>query len=156
MAASRIYFAQHGLAVDKAENPERPLSQEGIQQSTSVARTLNRTLQDSETVITHVYHSGKLRAAQTADIFASSMGMTSTSAINGLAPNNDVSRFVANMDLNHALYIGHLPHLGKLVSFLVTGNENSGIIQFQNSAVVCLEKAEDHFQLRWYLTPDIV
>ena len=147
----RIYFAQHGLAVDKKDDPERPLSKDGIDQSKIVAKFQ----QDSKTPVTSVFHSGKLRAAQTAEIFAKALNISSTSVIEGLSPNDDVTLLAQQLNVNHALYVGHLPHLEKLTAYLVTGNENSTTIKFQNSAVVCLEKKENNYHIQWYLTPDI-
>ena len=152
MTTFSIYFAQHGLAVDKADDPERPLSTAGVHQS----KTIARTLQHSKTPIISVFHSEKLRALQTAEIFASTIKLSSTSAVEGLSPNDDVTLLAQNLNINHALYVGHLPHLEKLVSYLVTGNANANIIKFQNSAGVCLEKSENHYQLKWYLTPELV
>lgn len=150
--AHRVYFSQHGLAVDKADDAERPLSQAGIQQTKALAKILH----DSKTPITSIFHSGKLRAAQTAEIFASEMDISTTSETDGLSPNDDVTLLTQKLNIDHALYIGHLPHLEKLVAYLVTGNENDNIIKFQNSAVACLEKSDSHFQLRWYLTPELL
>jgi len=152
MTTFTVYFVQHGLAVDKTDDPERPLSQAGIHQSKIIARALH----DSKTSISSVFHSGKLRASQTAEIFAETVKLSTTSAVMGLSPNDDVILLAQNLNTNHALYIGHLPHLEKLVSYLVTGNENGNIIKFQNSAVVCLEKNENHYQLKWYLTLELV
>jgi len=148
----RIYFAQHGLAVDKKDDPERPLSQAGVQQSKRIANHLR----GKETSITSVFHSGKLRAAQTAEIFANAMNISSTSAIDGLSPNDDVELLAQNLNVNNALYIGHLPHLEKLVSHLITGNINQNIIKFQNSAIACLEKGDDHYYLKWHLTAELL
>ena len=152
MTAKRIYFAQHGLAVDKADDPERPLSQAGIDQTKAIVKIL----QDSETPVSSVFHSGKLRAAQTAEIFANAMNISSTSPAEGLSPNDDVALLAKQLNVNHALYVGHLPHLEKLVAHLVTGDEDDNIVMFQNSAVVCLEKNEDYYKLRWYLTPELL
>ena len=152
MTTFSVYFAQHGLAVDKADDLKRPLSQAGIHQS----KTIARTLQHSKTPITRVFHIGKLRASQTAEIFAGTTKLSSTSTVEGLSPNDDVTLLAQNLNINHALYIGHLPHLEKLVAYLVTGNENANIIKFQNSAVACLEKSDNHYQLKWYLTPVLV
>ncbi|MFV9615153.1 MAG: phosphohistidine phosphatase SixA [Gammaproteobacteria bacterium] len=147
-----VYFAQHGLAVDKAEDAKRPLSRAGIEQS----KTIARAMQNSKIPITRVFHSGKLRASQTAEIFQQILNISSIAAIDGLSPNDEVTLLAQNLNINHALYIGHLPHLEKLAAYLVTGNENSNIIKFQNSAVLCLEKSENNYQLRWYLTPELL
>ena len=156
MAANRIYFAQHGLALSKDENPDRPLSEAGIDQTEAVAKQLQR----SAIPVTQIFHSGKLRALQTAQIFAAELDTSTVSAIDHLSPNDDASLLAQDLQADDrttsALYIGHLPHLEKLVSLLVTGRENPDIIHFQNSAVVCLEKDETTYRLRWYLTPDVL
>ncbi len=152
MTANRVYFAQHGLAVDKAETPQRPLSQTGIKQTLSVAKQLHT----AATPVSHIFHSGKLRASQTAEIIASNLNITSILLHDSLSPNNDVSLFAKNLSLENALYIGHLPHLEKLVSYLVTGNKNQNIVKFQNSGIICLEKTNNQYCIRWYLTPDLL
>ena len=90
-----------------------------------------------------------------AEIFASAMDVSSISETDGLSPNDNVTLLAQKLNINHALYVGHLPYLEKLVTYLVTGDENDNIIKFQNSAVICLEKSDSHFQLRWYLTPEL-
>ncbi len=152
MTINRLYFAQHGLALDKLANPDRPLSKAGIEQSSAVARQI----QTSDITVSQIFHSGKLRARQTAEIFAEYLSVTSVTAIDKLSPNDDVRQTSQNLQTSDALYVGHLPHLEKLVAYLVTGNENDRIIKFQNSAVVCLEKSENNYQLRWYLTPELL
>lgn len=147
----RIYFAQHGLAVDKKDDPERPLSKDGIDQSKIVAKFL----QGSETPLDSIFHSGKLRAAQTAEIFATALNISSTSVIEGLSPNDDVTLLVQELNISNALYVGHLPHLEKLVTYLITGNDGGSVINFRNSAVVCLEKHDANYRLQWYLTPEL-
>lgn len=148
----RIYFAQHGLAVDKKDDPERPLSKDGIEQSKIVAKFL----QGSETSLDSIFHSGKLRAAQTAEIFATALDISSTSVIEGLSPNDDVTLLAQDLNISNALYVGHLPHLEKLVTHLITGNDGDSVLSFRNSSVVCLEKHDANYQLQWYLTPDIL
>ena len=152
MTINRLYFAQHGLAVDKSENPQRPLSDAGIKQTEAIAKHLSI----ADIAVNHIFHSGKLRASQTAEIFVGTIKRCSTSAVEGLSPNDDVTLLAQNLSTNPALYIGHLPHLEKLVTYLVSGNENGNIIKFQNSAVVCLEKSDNHYQLKWYLTPELL
>lgn len=151
MTENRVYFAQHGLATDKAENPQRPLSQEGIKQTRSVAQQLLL----SGTPVCRIFHSGKLRAEQTAKVFASNLNVTPVSEHADLSPNDDVSLFAKSL-VNNALYVGHLPHLEKLVSLLITGNTAPLILKFQNSAVLCLDKADNQYFVHWYLTPDLL
>ena len=146
-----IYFAQHGLAVDKSHDPERPLSEAGIQQTLSVADRLCI----SKIPVSRIFHSGKQRAAQTAEIFASALAVSTLSRADQLSPNDDVTLLANELHEDNALYVGHLPHLEKLVSFLVTGDDKHNIIKFQNSAVVCLIKIDSHYQIKWFLTPEL-
>ncbi len=118
----RIYFAQHGLAVDKADDPERPLSPTGRQQT---------------------------------EIFASALNASSVSAIEDLSPNDDVTLLAQELNTGDQLYIGHLPHLEKLTAYLLTGEKNTGIIKFQNSGVLCLEKDAQHYRIKWLLSPEL-
>lgn len=145
-----IYFAQHGLAVDKSSDPERPLSEAGIQQTQSVADQLCI----SNIPVSRIFHSGKLRAAQTADIVASGLSIT-TCAANNLSPNDDIHLLIPALQ-NETLYVGHLPHLDKLCNYLLTGTEDAGILEFKNSGVICLTLNDGQGRLNWYLTPDIV
>jgi phosphohistidine phosphatase len=151
MADQKVYFMQHGRAVDSADDPERPLSDAGIKQTEKIADTLR----GSGTVITSVFHSGKLRAAQTADIMATAMGLDAVSMIAGLSPNDEVSLLSQKLDTSDALYVGHLPHLERLAAYLVTGNEAAPIVKFQNSGVLCLEKEDSLYLIRWLLPPEL-
>jgi len=152
MPANRLYFAQHGLALNESENPDRPLSEAGVKQTIAVASHLHAT----NVPVTQIFHSGKLRALQTAEIFATTLKLSATSKLEHMSPNDDIHLIEQKLNINNALYIGHLPHLEKLVSCLVTGNEETNIINFQNSAVVCLEKISNHFYVQWYVTPALV
>jgi phosphohistidine phosphatase len=152
MKVNKVYFAQHGLAIEKTENPERPLSVMGMEQSKFIATQLAT----SKTNISKIFHSGKLRAAQTAEVFAESLNITTMSAVSYLSPNYDIVNTTKFLDTDSALYIGHLPHLDKLTSYLITGDKNGGLIHFQNSAVLCLDKTTPQFKIQWYLTPELL
>ena len=158
MADRKVYFMQHGLAVDKADDPERPLSDAGIQQTHKIAETLRA----SGIMISSIYHSGKLRAAQTADIMAATLGLDSVTMIEGLSPNDETALLSHKLDNSDALYVGHLPHLEKLVSQLIAGRTDPPIIIFRNSALLCIENSnmmtqdnqQRFWRIKWYLTPE--
>ena len=71
-----------------------------------------------------------------------------------MKPNDDPTELAAILD-DGAMYVGHLPHLEKLVSLLVAGHENAGVVRFTNGGVVCLERDEDGFYIEWYITPSL-
>lgn len=152
MTADKLYLVQHGLALNKAENPERPLSEAGIRQTRSIAKHLLA----SDITISSIFHSGKLRAQQTAGIIADVSGVKKIDAVDNLAPNDDVTLIRPQLNTDRAMYVGHLPHLEKLVSNLVAGDENAGVMLFQNSAVICLQRQDSMYRIAWYLTPQIV
>ncbi len=150
--SQRIYLAQHGLALEKNQDPDRPLSTSGINQTKAVAQTLK----NSNVTISCIFHSGKLRALQTAEIFAEALDISSISTITGLEPNAAVTILGSHLENNHALYIGHLPHLENFTAYLMAEKTNKPIVRFTNSAVICLEKKQDFYQLQWSLTPQLL
>ncbi|HEB82450.1 MAG TPA: phosphohistidine phosphatase SixA [Gammaproteobacteria bacterium] len=163
MTANTFYLVQHGRAVDKQENPERPLSIAGKQETQTIAEYLKKL----RLPVSAVFHSGKLRAQQTAEIFAAAFSVE-TSTLPGLAPNDPVGSLIPRLNIENALYIGHLPQLQKLTDYLLAGSEEAGIIHFQNSAVICLKQQAQaktghpsntlavHYQLAWYLPPTLL
>jgi len=152
MSANQIYFAQHGLAIDKSENPDRPLSTDGITQTQAVANHLK----SSSIIVSRIFHSGKLRAQQTAEIFATTLSTPSPTLLHGMAPMDNYEIIISNLNTEHALYVGHLPHLDKVVSFLVAKNKASQILKFKNSGIVCLNSDNENYSIRWYLTPELL
>lgn len=55
------------------------------------------------------------------------------------------------------MLIGHLPHLNKLASTLMTGDKNKEIIKFRNVGVVCLERDEQgKWTILWAIPPEMI
>ena len=126
----RIYLMQHGKPVSKEEDPDRPLATQGKRDVERMADYLQKWGVSVE----GVFHSGKTRARQTAEIMASRLnpGMEAQQKP-GLSPLDDVSDTAkllkdAEKDL---LIAGHLPHLAKLTSLLIAGKESRPVVRFQ-------------------------
>jgi phosphohistidine phosphatase len=137
-------------------NPERPLSDQGKNDVEKIAKFLHR----AGIKIDQALHSGKSRARQTAAIMASRLNpKLELQESPGLGPLDEVTRIAnqikeAKKDL---LIAGHMPHLGKLVSLLVVGNQSARVVAFQQGSVVCLERDEtDRWSVVWVLVPEIV
>ena len=147
------YFVQHGKAVTKDIDKSRPLSDEGVNETRAMAKNLVH----NQLRITRICHSGKERAAQTANIFADELDLSSTEILEGMSPNDDVKAFSTSQltpDSADTMYIGHLPHLDKLISYLLCKNESANCVTFQNSAVACIETDKDGSNtILWYKTP---
>jgi len=153
-----LYLVQHGLAVPKDEDPERPLSDQGRTDVGRMAAFLART----RPAIGRVVHSGKLRAMQTALVFAETIGpgRLVEEAREGLAP-KDPAEIVAqavNGWTDDTMIVGHLPHLSRLTSRLVAGNADETVVHFQPGTVVCLERGENGggWTVAWAVRPELL
>ena len=146
-----IYLVQHGKAFDERVDPERSLTPEGVEESRRVAAHLAK----AGVKVAVVYHSGKKRARQTAEIFAEALG-TGTEEKDGLNPNDDPAIWAERLStLDEVMIVGHLPHLSRLASLLVVGNTEVPIVEFRYSGVVALTRTPK-WVVKWLLTPDIL
>ena len=151
----KLYLVQHGNALDKEIDPNRGLTEGGKDDVGKVAgfiRPLN--------ISARLQHSGKTRAAQTAEMLAEAMTVKGgVSGKEGLSPNDDVKKTKEQIESadEDVMIVGHLPFLGKLASLLVTGNESKGTITFKQGGIVCLECDDDkRWQVVWMIIPEII
>tara|TARA_R110002111_G_scaffold131847_1_gene197057 strand:- start:76 stop:525 length:450 start_codon:yes stop_codon:yes gene_type:complete len=145
------YFVQHGLALSKDQDPARRLSPEG---ESAVMRVATH-LRQHNISLSGIFHSGKTRAHQTALLFSQQLAVDNVSELTGMNPSDDVADFASALQDNDNMYIGHLPHLERVVSYLITGNENAAVVKFTNAAVVCIKQVESEFYIDWVLSPAI-
>lgn len=145
-----FYFVQHGIALAKELDPERPLSPEGKAGVLCMAKYLKQR----GISLNAIPHSGKTRAKQTAALFAEALTAGNVLELAGMSPNDDVAAFASTLE-DDVMYIGHLPHIGKLVSYLVTGDENMTVVKFSNAAVVCIEQDDDGYRIKWSISPEM-
>jgi len=146
-----LYFVQHGIALAKEQDPERALSPEGE----AGVLCMVKYLKQHDASLNAICHSGKARAQQTAALFAQQLAVESVAELSGMSPNDDVTAFASMIKDDDVMYIGHLPHIGKLVSYLVTGDENSAVVNFSYSAVVCIEQDGDGYHIEWLISPEM-
>ena len=149
-----LYLVQHGFATSKDEDPERPLTDHGREEVIRVAATAKAI----GVVVTAVYHSGKLRAQQTAEILGAALDPPAPpSQLDGLIPTDDpavVARTVYGLR-GSPMLVGHLPHLSRFASLLIAGDPSREVISFRHAAIVRLTRAgESGWRVRWILTPE--
>jgi phosphohistidine phosphatase len=150
-----LFIVQHGQAMTDKEDPTRPLSSDGLNDSEKMARWLAA----SQIEVDQIWHSGKKRAEQTASIFAEHLspqqGVTATS---GLNPMDDVRPIAKQLEgLQHSVMIvGHLPFLSYLVGLLLSGNPERELVRIQNSGVLCLNDDKGRWLIKWQVIPDLV
>ena len=151
----KLYLVQHTKAASKEVDPQRALTEEGIQEIKKVADFINPL----NLSVDYLWHSGKKRAQQTAE-FLSEVITTNKehTACDGLAPNDDVKTIenqIMSMNQN-IMIIGHLPFLSKLASLLLTGSETSEIVIFRNAGIVCLNYIDNKWHIEWIIIPQII
>ena len=152
----KLYLIQHGEAKSGVEDPERSLTARGEEEVTGVSRiATGLNIRPSK-----VYHSGKLRAKQTAEMIAGALKIPDlcVQSVQGLNPNDDVRPWVERIsgEKEDLMLVGHLPFLEKLTSSLLCGNENGRLVLFRYGAIVSLDQKEDkRWAVRWILTPEM-
>jgi phosphohistidine phosphatase len=153
----KLYLAQHGEAVPKTEDAGRPLSEQGNQDVQAIAALL----QSAGVRVERVWHSGKLRAEQTARLLARALlpRGRKPQAIEGIGPNAAVAEFSVDADVweDDTLVVGHLPFMARLVALLTTGDSERDIVAYCPGSVVCLERADaGHWVVLWMVRPDML
>ena len=151
----KLYLIQHGEAKPEAEDPERSLTARGEKEVMAVSKVAGGLqIRPSK-----IYHSGKLRARQTAEIIASALKISDlVQPATGLNPNDDIHLWAERIskEKEDLMLVGHLPFLEKLTSLLLCGDENARLVLFRYGAIVCLDQKEDKgWAVRWILTPEM-
>lgn len=138
--AVQLYLVQHGQAKTENEDPERPLTNKGVD---DVARVARHAVEQLGVRGTRVAHSGKTRARQTAEIWGGLLD-TDIEQADALAPNDDPTTWVErlNADADDILLVGHLPHLARIAATLLTGVSDHSVIRFRQGGLVGLERSD--------------
>ena len=152
----RLYLVQHGEAKTKDVDPERRLTDNGVRDVEKMAafvRPLGLRVKA-------VWHSGKRRAAQTADILGAALiAAESVVQRDGLAPNHPVGpvRDELAQAAEDLMIVGHLPFLARLSSALVAGSESADVVAFQQGGVLCVERGDGGvLRVRWMVIPELL
>ena len=147
-----IYLVQHGEAKPEDEDPEKRLSEKGKKDVEAVAKMVS-----SSARLIKIYHSGKARARETAEIFSKYLN-SEVEQIDGLKPLDNPTAMKKFIELSgkDLMLVGHLPHLSKLTSLLITGNSEKAIVSFNMGGVVALKKDGESFLLEWAVIPSLL
>ena len=150
-----LYLIRHGKSKPKELDPESGLTEEGIEETRKTAQFLESLKPD----IHIIWHSQKKRATQTAHIFADILKIPNRILEHSaLAPMDTLKPVLEELQRanRNKIIVGHLPYLNKLALVLITKNENAGIIHFQNSEIVCLQRSDLNWKLEWIISPQIL
>ncbi len=125
----RIYILRHGLA-GEADDPawagrdnERPLTEKGERKIRKLAKALRRR----ELIFEQILSSPYVRARQTAEIVAETLGLAEALGVSEhLQPGADHGKLIDELaessQLQNVLLVGHEPHLSQLMSLLISGD----------------------------------
>jgi phosphohistidine phosphatase len=122
-----VYLVRHGDAVPEEKDPARPLSAKGRAEVEATARKLG----DEGARVEEIWHSGKLRAKETAELIARILNVTKVIEKKGLKPDDPVTPIAELLRKTNKtiLIAGHLPFIPKLIAVLRTekGEDYSGL-----------------------------
>jgi phosphohistidine phosphatase len=154
--AMKLYLVQHGDALDKEVDPDRPLSPDGVRDVELVAAFAK----EAGIHVDEIWHSGKARARQTAERMAEAIApdctLNESAQLSPKSPAKLIGETLASPD-DDLMIVGHLPHLANLAGLLLTGSEDSRPVAFQKGGIVCLERGEDRtWHLAWMVTPALL
>ncbi len=153
----RLYLVQHGLAMNKEEDPDRPLNEQGWAGTKKTATLISAV---GNVKPTKIIHSGKTRAKQTAEMIGEHLELSGkVEQVDGMAPLDEPTIWAEKINdmKDDIMLVGHLPHLAKLTAHLLTKNENKTIVEFQNSGIACLERDEENvWVLKWMMVPEVL
>jgi phosphohistidine phosphatase len=114
----QVWIVHHAEAVGPAVDPQRPLSARGLAQ----AEWLAAELVAARFKPGAVWHSGKLRARQTAEaIWRAANPLAEFRMVRGLLPDDppEIMCDAIRHDVRDLAIVGHMPHLPALLSLLL-------------------------------------
>ena len=147
-----ILLVHHGDAVNPAVDPARPLSGRGLGE---VARLADEAAARGVKPDV-IWHSGKLRARQTAEAFWRACNpLAPFSATRGLLPDDPPiwMRDQLAGEARSIVVVGHMPHMPRLLRLLVTGDTDAVSVNFPQHGCVALEPEGDRWKEIWRLEP---
>lgn len=149
-----LYLVRHGEAKPEAEDPTRPLTERGKDEVRKVAQHAAR----KGIRVFDIWHSGKLRAQQTAEILAEALSPAQgVKGVEGLAPLDEPAGIQEELERaeGNLMLVGHLPHLSRLAGLLLAGDAHREVVQFLPATLVALAQMEGGWAVQWILTPEI-
>jgi phosphohistidine phosphatase len=111
------YLLHHADAVGPDVDPQRPLSSRGH----AHAEQLAAVLKDRRVAPPAIWHSGKLRARQTAEaVLRACAPFAAFTMVRGLRPEDspEVITIALQRESRDVMLVGHMPHLDRLLASL--------------------------------------
>jgi phosphohistidine phosphatase len=151
----QLYVVRHAIAEERdaerwPDDAERPLTKEGEESFREAARGLARIVPSLDVVLASPY----VRAWRTAEILHEEAGWpppTRCEELEAWRAPADALEAVGEHGGSVAL-VGHEPYLSRLVSLLLTKDDDAVHIDLKKGGVILVEDRV----LRWYASPKIL
>ncbi|MDA1185941.1 MAG: phosphohistidine phosphatase SixA [Acidobacteria bacterium] len=145
-----LVLVHHGHALVREVDPTQPLSGPGRAASEHLAlEAAARGVRPDA-----VWHSGKFRARQTAELFLRACNPHAVfSVARGLQPTDPPGVVQSRVESNDRslLLVGHMPHLERLLRALCGESPGSVTPDFPSHGCVALRREGEHWQELWRL-----
>jgi phosphohistidine phosphatase len=148
----RLYLVHHGEALSPEHDPRRPLTTGGLEQVERLAaEAAERGIKPAV-----IWHSGKLRARQTAESFWRACNpLAEFAAVRGLQP-DDPPEWIRDRvagDSRDVMLVGHMPNLAKLLSMLLDPRPQRPLLPFPLHSLVAVAEGEAGWTEQYRLCP---
>lgn len=142
-----LYLVHHAAAVRSEIDPQRPLTPEGRAHAERLARlAAERGVKPAA-----IWHSGKLRARQTAEPFWHACNpLAQFAAIRGLQPDDPPAtiRDLMAGEARDVMLVGHMPNIPRVYQ-LLTGRTSGEITEFPQHGLVALTREDGSWKEAW-------
>ena len=153
---TELFVVRHGLAASDRQDPERRLTSEGRSKVERAAAVLEA----AQVQVDVIYHSGKARAEQTAEVLAEVLKPAAGLRWRrGLNPNDPVDEIVPELDADEherVMLVGHLPNVERLLAYLLASRSDPPIVHCSEASITSLIRTDRGWRLRWMLDPALV
>lgn len=159
----QLLVVRHAIAMEREEfaasgrpDSERPLTDRGRARMWRNARGLREVVPRIDVIGTSPW----VRAADTARILSEVLGISTVETVGALTPDHRPDALLAWIEshgaANGLAVVGHEPHLGTLITWLVSGR-TSARVELKKGGACLLDlgarPAGGEALLRWLLTP---
>jgi len=153
----RVYLVRHGQAKPPTLDPQRGLTDKGVAEIEKIADLLR----PQQLGLEAIWHSGKTRARQTAELLAAAIsarqGLIEQAGLAPGDPPEHLSRAIERQ-AGDLMIVAHQPLVGKVAGLLLTGDARGLAVEVATGSVICLDRAQDAgaWHLEWMLVPDLL
>jgi phosphohistidine phosphatase len=160
----QLYIVRHGIAVDREDpkcppDPERFLTQEGIEKTRQVAKGVAEVGAAPDLLLSSPY----VRALQTAELFADELGYSKNKIrktdllLPGAEPMQLFRELARDKDLSAVFIFGHAPHLDDILATSIGSRHHITALKKAGVALVELKRlVPPSGSLLWLATPKLL